>query len=88
MISAIPLEGERGLRLRQIRDLMWGRLVYTEGGSEKNSTSVGVPKKIFLKLEPGVRRASVTMQYGLPGKMARTIAGSSISLAVTLCPCL
>src|ERR1700761_3103492 len=66
--------------------LIRGRFPYAEGGREKYSTSTGVPKKIFWKLEPVVCRASVTMVYGVPGKMARTIAGSSINPVVALCP--
>jgi len=77
MIGAISLEGE-GKRNTTCgnNDLMWGRLPYTEGGREKYSTSTEVAKKIFWKLESVVCRASVMMLYGLPGKMARTIAGS------------
>jgi hypothetical protein len=36
-------------------------LAYADGGREKYSTSTGVPRKIFGKLEPAVCRASVTM---------------------------
>jgi hypothetical protein len=87
MIGAISLEGEGKRNKLAVSKLpMWGRLPYAEGGREKYSTSTGVPKKIFSKLESVVRRASVTMQYGVPGKMARTIAGSSINVAVALCP--
>ena len=88
MIGAISLEGEgaNGIQLAGSKSPDVGTISYAEGGREKYSTSTGVPKKIFSKLESVVCRASVTMQYVVPGKMARTIAGSSIKLALALCP--